>query len=202
MIALCLFVQKPFDQFWTNEYWIYTSVLTASCNLNLYKQDFGSSEFSLKYFLVSFLHNAHTYISEQENWLSYIQKHWFMKKFWVMVVFYIIQHSTRFPNYIFCIFPFSPFKNQFFKVSVSGKWLTTAKTGEFGHVCSNTYCFKKKFWVVVVFFTIQYLENVSTNSSHAISRSMNILAESNIEQKMHCSIYGLLSALRICLFFF
>ena len=60
----------------------------------------------------------------------------------------------------------------------------------------------KKFWVVVVFFTIQYLENVSTNSSHAISRSMNILAESNMEQKMHCSIYGLLSALKIFLFFF
>ena len=110
MISLCLFVQKPFDQFWTNEYWIYTTVLTASCNLNLYKQDFGSSEFSLKYFLVSFLHNAHTYNSEQENWLSYVQRHCFMKKFCVVVVFYFIKNSTRFPNYIFCIFPFSPFK--------------------------------------------------------------------------------------------
>ena len=46
---------------------------------------------------------------------------------------------------------------------------------------------------MVVFFTIQYLENLSTNSSHAISQSMNISAESNIVEKMHCTMCILLS---------
>ena len=45
---------------------------------------------------------------------------------------------------------------------------------------------------VVVFFAIQYLENISTNSSHAISRFMNISAESNIVEKMQCIVWILL----------